>query len=285
MPACRFRSTLFLVLALLGLKANAGNLTLADSLFRQKDYFQAVTEYKRFLFFHSGKKDSLSIQAWFQMGLCYRNSRDWESAYSTFDTVMALSDSGPLRERAHFQSALVQLSQGSKGEAEFEFAGLAKFSPDSLTRSQAFFFQGICQIQRHGWEEARKSFQKYVRLSGSRIPPGMDSLLESGSRQKWRSPVTARWLSTALPGLGQAYTGYFLEGAFALTLNASLGWLVVYLVMQGQIVEGALAVFVLQRFYFGNREKAGQLASRFNEETSRSLADKVMKELDAATGP
>lgn len=280
----RFKWIALVFLIALDPGANAADLSMADSLFHQKDYFQAVTEYKRFLFFHADKKDSSSLQAWFQMGLCHRNSHEWDAARSAFDTVLALSDSGTLRERTRFQSALVQLAQGSTDEAEFEFAGLAKFSPDSVTRIKALFFKGICQVKRHGWEEARNSFQTYALLSKDSLPPRLDSLLRAAAGFRWRSLETAKWLSTALPGLGQAYAASPLEGLYSLTLNASTGWLTVYFLTQGQIVNGLLAFILWERFYFGNREKASQLTTRFNEEFAHSMADDALEEAGKVAG-
>ena len=280
----RFSPVVLFSLFVLESGAGAADLSIADTLFHQKDYFQAVTEYKRFLFFHSGKNDSLAMQAWFQMGLCYRNSREWESARSAFDTVRMFSDSGGLGERVRFQSALVQLAQGSIGEAEFEFAGLAKFSPDSLVRSKALFFRGICQIKRYSWEEARNSFQMYAIQSQGAIPQRLDSLLREALRFRWKSPETAKWLSTALPGLGQTYAGSPLEGLYSLTLNASSVWLLVYFLTQGQIVDGLLASILLERFYFGNREKASQLAAKFDEEFSHSMAGDLLEEVRTGFG-
>ncbi len=254
---------------------------MANALRGQKNYFAAVTEYKRFLFFHN-PSDS-TAQAWFDMGLCQRNLRNWAAAREAFDTV-AFLDSGSLREQARFQSALVQLAEGSPGEAEFEFAALVKFSPDSIVRGKALFFEGVCQIKRYAWEEARASFQHHAQMTGDSMPARLDSLLQQAALFKWRSPETAKQLSTFLPGLGQVYSGSYWEGAYSLTLNGSSIALLAVFLTQGQIVDAALVSILAERFYFGGREKAGQLAARVDEQTYSLAAKQALDEVEIGLG-
>lgn len=285
MPAFRFNPLAFFLTASLPLSAMSAEttgLSLADDLFQRRNYFDAVTEYKRFLYFHP-LEDSLAGRVWFRIGLCFRNSREWESALAAFNKVQSGPDSAILGEQSRFQSALVQLAHGSIGEAEFEFARLRKFSPDSAVRIKSVFFQGMCQVRRYAWKEARYSFQYYAQLSGNSLTPRLDSLLNVAAHKKWKSPETARRLSTFLPGAGQTYAGFPIEGLYALALNSVTAGFSVYFLLEGKIAEGLILGIVWERFYAGNRQKSGQLAARVTEAAEHAILEQILGEAGIAT--
>ncbi|HOP35573.1 MAG TPA: tetratricopeptide repeat protein, partial [Syntrophales bacterium] len=56
----------------------------AESLFEEKDYFRAITEYKRFLFLYPEDEGRVELSR-FRIGECYMRAERWEEAVASFN--------------------------------------------------------------------------------------------------------------------------------------------------------------------------------------------------------
>lgn len=89
---------------------------------------------------------------------------------------------------------------------------------------------------------------------------------------KFRSPSKAMRLSTFLPGLGQAYSGYPLKGLSSLLLEAGCGVLSVLSYSQGLFFTGTVfGVYPFYRFYQGGRRMSWFLAEKTNQQNENKL--------------
>jgi hypothetical protein len=80
------------------------------------------------------------------------------------------------------------------------------------------------------------------------------------------SVQTAKILSTILPGMGQFYTGNYLNGVGSLLWNVLSGYFTINALSNERIFDGiVISNFLWLRFYKGNLENAEKFAIDENE--------------------
>ncbi len=75
-------------------------LTFGNSLYKEEDYYRAITEYKRFIHFYPNH--SLTNKIKFQIGFSYLKGQKWDAALPYFQS---LSQDLNLKEEASFALA------------------------------------------------------------------------------------------------------------------------------------------------------------------------------------
>ncbi len=253
-------------------------LSLADSLYAWGNHSEAITEYRRYLFFHPRTERAGYI--WYRIGLAHKALGEWNRALRAFQRAEEHAQTDGERDWYRVERALIQMARGRWEPAQVVLLRVATFGRSPDVRRRAWFLLGVGYTYTFRWEEAERAFARY--FSDRRDPrwEKVRALLKRGKRLKLKSPRKARLLSTFLPGLGQAYVGDWGAAINALALNGLASYLWGKPALKGRYADSAFWFLTLfWRYYTGNRFRAEKLAERRNLEIRQMLAEKVLDAL------
>ena len=244
-------------------------LTLAESFLASGAPAQAVTEYKRFLFFHP--QDSRAAEVRSRLGLCLLAEGRHQEGMAVLRQAAAVQPGLELR----LEVVRALLRAGRLAEAEQELLGLQAFSGGP--ERDIWLHLALLRIEQGRWAEAEEALLRAFPEGDLR--PLRELLAEAG-RQKRKSPRTARLLSALLPGAGQAYAGDPADGLNALAVNGGIAVLAAAAAVNRYYPEAVLLVlFPLRRYYTGNIGNAGRLAEQRNAAAEREYRRRVLEAL------
>lgn len=255
-------------------------LDLAERFFDSGNYEEAITEYKRFIFYNP-QSESISY-AYYKIGLAYRNEKKWNESINALHLSIQTATSESIKNEREIALAVVLIASGNYSDAEFQLLKVESFSPFLLLRRKAAFFRGIASLYAHKWKDARTAFQKYFKedslFESSVLSRSLDSLLLLAQYLKYKSPRLAKILSTILPGSGQIYAGDILNGLNSLVINSLTGYLLVSSLIKGDFT-GAILIYVplFQRYYLGNRFRAEKIAENYNKKLNEKIINNILR--------
>ena len=240
------------------------------------NYENAITEYKRFIYFNPTDENISEI--YYKIGLAYRNKGDWKNALDAFRKSSATTLTDSISDERRIIIATTQIAKGNYSAAEFELLKLSLFSKYPEVKRKAYFFLGVCYIYSFKWNEAEKSFTQYFSDSIPNRFSKIDSLLAQAKNFKYKSPKLAKLLSTFLPGSGQIYAGNWLNGINALIVNGLTSYLL-FDALFDQRYEDLLItnITLFERYYRGNRYNAENIAELYNKKASQKYAKKTLE--------
>jgi tetratricopeptide (TPR) repeat protein len=280
MNLCTAKWIVVLSLAHFGIAVSADLLSLGEELEENRDYDAAITEFKRFMFFHPG--DDQTFRAYYGMGRCYRELKDWQKSFAAFQAALFSAPDEKTYGEISLSLADATFEAGKIEEGLLELDRITIGTQDQEAVRRAHFYKFIALVFRFHWKAAREAYAHYRSLledgRGSSSSRAIDSLLTSGETMKYLSPSHATWLSTFLPGLGQLYAGDLKNSLNALALNVSIAYLTYDVTLNRHYVEGALLFgSIFMRYYLGNRHHAGRLAAEENKRRNEMLAKEILR--------
>ena len=247
-------------------------LSLGKHLFEQGNYDAAITEYKRFLYFHP--TDERIGGVYYNIGLAYRAQGLWTEAIAAFRAATHLATDDEVKSDYQLELAVTLIAAQDYDLARLELIKVTMRAPSALLYRRALFLRAVAYVYQFRWEEARESLRNYT------TDERLDMLFDVVSDMPLKSARLARVLSTIFPGAGQVYVGNWRDGVNALLLNGALGFLAVDAVLDGYYMDAALwSVFIFWRYYRGNTFRAGHAAEQFNLQESHRAADAILQRL------
>lgn len=252
-------------------------LSLGRHLAAQGNYDAAITEYKRFLFFH--REDRRISEVYYDIALAYRVQGLWTEAIAAFRAATHIATDDEVKSECQLELAVTLIAAQDYDLARLELIKVTMRAPSALLYRRALFLQAVAYVYQFRWEEARESLRNYTP------DERLDMLFEVVSDMPLKSARLARVLSTIFPGAGQVYVGNWRDGVNALLLNGTLGFLAVDAVLDGYYMDAALwGVFIFWRYYRGNTFRAGHAAEQFNLQESRRAADAILQRFQEIVG-
>jgi tetratricopeptide (TPR) repeat protein len=234
-----------------------------QSLFAAGEYYRAIGELQRFLFFQP--EDSLAAEAQLTIGLALFCGERWLQAFEVFRRIARTAPDQTRRAEAALWMAETQARGGDQMEAVRLFQEVVRQYPDSIIAQRAAYLMGWSYMRQRRWIEARDAFAG-TDAASPYYPSSarLAAVLVIPPQLPHRSPTVARILSTVLPGTGQIYTGHTLDGLIGLGLHSAL--------IAGTIggigagLEGAAGIgaFFTWGFYRTQMSNAATLARDFN---------------------
>jgi tetratricopeptide (TPR) repeat protein len=257
------------------------DLQFAEYLFKEKNFYYAITEYKRFIFHHS---ESVFINyANYKIGLCYKKIKKYKLAQKFFEKVLDNNPKDELKERAYFMLAQTYIDEGNFEAARFELDELMQYSNSQEAISEAHYWKGISYLYQYKWKLAKKEFSQVIEGKRVDISKKLLSYIEAALNLPYLSKKKAMLLSTFLPGSGQIYSGKIIEGVISFILNGALGYFV-WRKLEARDYLSAVLIFNfgLLRFYQGNRENAYKAAQEYNKQLNLQILKrmKLLKNLN-----
>ena len=253
-------------------------LESADELVKKEEWKEACIILERIIF-DSSSPEIRNLSA-YKKAFCYKQLAEFEKAQRVMESINYSGLNDNLSFKYRYESALCAYLAGNFNDAESQIIQINNFISDSTSKQSALFLEVLILNELRKWDQSAK---KIVELISIYSPPEIkDSLLYLASKMyqkksipKLKKQSTAKVLSF-IPGLGQVYAGYFLEGTDAFLLNLAFLGFGVYQVYEGFYLTGYfIGAGGLSKTFFGNMRYAEFLVEKHNYNKSREFNDKV----------
>jgi len=254
-------------------------LSFANALLAEKDYYRAITEYKRFL--HLFPSNPEADAARYAVGLAYFRGEKWEPAIEAFRNVQATDENGECGKRAQLMIGEAAYHSGDYPAALDAFDAFARnhssddLSPDAAMRAtQCLFLLGKTRLA-----QAQAVRMTEQHSTDGRIAELLQEMKDSDNLPR-KSAALAGSLSAILPGAGQLYTERPRDAGISFLLNSSLIALAIIAFQNDEPVAGGILSVVELSWYAGNIYGAVNGAQKFN----RSQRQRFIEKLDFKCG-
>ncbi len=236
----------------------------ADTLFASGNYYKAITEYKRLLFFDS---DSIYAEhSFFRIAESYKAGGFYDNAESWFKRALNFTRSKERKKLIDIELIRTLIVSRKTNAALNELDSFENKFGDSLT---ADYWRGWTYLLNNQPELA--SFYFNESAAGKSISEEVNKIIN----RKY-SLFNVKLMSYILPGSGQVYTEHYFSGAVSLAWNILFGYMTVKAFQDRRIVEGLLIGDLLWlRFYKGNIQNA----ERFAKEKNIKLINRLIENL------
>ncbi len=247
---------------------------------------EAITEYRRALFF--GKEKGERSRAYYLMGIEYRELEQWQKAEQAFENALMTVETESLKAEVTMALASAYIVSEKPGLALMSLIPLLQETNNDAVYNQALLLCVIAEVKQHNWKQAilfvDQLAKKNSGTSDSTIVQ-LRAFLVEAEKQKPLDPEKAKFLSTILPGSGQMYSGDVVNGLHAFALNSINVWVVINNIIQADYVSAVVyAVLVTERYYAGNRYHAEQIAIKANEIMETHLTKTILSVLSKYAG-
>lgn len=251
-------------------------LILGDHFVKLNNYDAAITEYKRFIFFHPD--DPRVAKTYNQIGLAYRSQSLWQEAVLSMRNAVLNAITPTDMSEFQLNLAVTLIVAKNYDLARLELIKVMLRNADDITYKRSLFLQAVTYIYQFRWEEAREVIKQYT------TDDLLDQLLENAINLPHKSKKIARVLSAIIPGTGQMYAGKWGGGLNALMLNGALGYVSVDAILNKNYIDAALwTYFIFVRYYMGNLYRAETAADTVNQEQSEQAAENILQRLQEIT--
>jgi TM2 domain-containing membrane protein YozV len=235
----------------------------AHALYEAGEYYRAIGEFQRFLFFQP--EHPLASEAQLNIGLAFFCGERWLQAFEVFRAVTRLAQDAPTRQVAALWMAETRARGGDDAQAIRFYQDVIGQYPGTSVAERASYLIGWGLMRQRQWDLAHQAFdsvdpQSFYADSARRLA----AVLEPAPALPQRSPAVARLLSTALPGAGQIYTGQTLDGLIGLGVHAALIAGTAGAVSAGLEAAAAVSAFFTWGFYSTQMSNAAVSARDFN---------------------
>jgi tetratricopeptide (TPR) repeat protein len=233
----------------------------AVNLYSEEDYFDAITEFKRLLFFDESGNYSYSANLF--IGLSYKMGGRYSDALQYLALAKINSGSDEEYLRCSVEIIKINILRRTISRA------LALL--DSLDRDKRFqnksaeidYWKGWAYIFSNEWHNASLAFSEIQETYQLAV------LCDSVNNELY-NPQLAKYLSI-VPGAGQFYTGEYVSGLISIGWNVLWGYLTIEALVEDRIFDGVLIGSLLWwRFYSGNLQNAEKFALEKNLKITNS---------------
>lgn len=268
-----FLVLLFLILLPKESLSETGSLSVSEdkqynfamSLFNEGEYYRAITEWKRFVYYFP--ESELIEDATLYIGKSYLMGEKYEDAINKFkDFRETFPNSSLIPECLYF----IGIGHFKKEEYHWSrvfFEKLEREYPDNIWTDRAIIMKWWSYVKEGDFHKARDEikpesiFDKKLRLTVEEL----SHEIEKGERLPRKSPYTAGLLAAILPGSGHFYLGRYKDGATAFLLNASFIWGAVVSFQQNNYAVAGILTFFEVGWWTGNIYSAVGAAHKYNK--------------------
>lgn len=243
---------------------------LADSLFLAGAYEKAAVKYEAQYF--KAENINESAKALLQKARCYKQLQQFDNALLNLARIPVYSISDSLAEELRYETLLCTYLIEDYHKAEFLISQYKQEIQRISVQERILMLEVLTKNHLSKYEDAKAAFKALMTLK--KINLNTDSVY--ALVPKLKNPKKAEILSAIIPGSGQVYAGYPLEGAASLLLQTATLGFGAYKIYQGYYFIGFFTGFGLfQKFYFGGMNRAAFLTEKRNKEKNQEFNKKV----------
>jgi tetratricopeptide (TPR) repeat protein len=257
-------------------------MELADHFFKQEDYYRAITEYKRFLFFFP-QSSKIEDASW-KIAQSYFKGQKWDEAISAADQMIQKFPNSARLPELYLLQGLCFAEKKNYPRARSYFEKAKDSSADFQMRQEAQWQIAMTYRKEERWKEAVKELRAID--PGSPLYPRSERWARGLDRMDLipqKSPVTAGILAI-LPGAGHLYCERYRDATIAFLLNGAFIWGMVEAFQNESYVVGGILTFFELGWYSGNIYSAVSSAHKYNRKKKQEYLNNLEKEVRISTG-
>lgn len=240
-------------------------IQLADSLYSNNNFFEAATEYERFLY--NFPSDSNREYAYFKLGLTYLKNNESEKGENVIRKVIELSNSYSRKAQLVLAKNFMQNSKFT--QARLEIQELIIFTGDTIETKELNRILGWINLEKNELKKAKYQFSIAHDSEMVKQTRSFDLIPR-------KNPFIAILLSSIIPGTGEIYCGHYWTGIASFMINAASVIGIVLSIKNENYVDAALILSIFfNRFYLGSRHNAYDFATEFNEKLFQTKLNKI----------
>jgi len=234
---------------------------LAKKLYDEENYFDAVTEFKRLLFFD--ESGTYSYQANDLIGLSYKYGGKFSDAVRHFTIAELDSKTDSEIYNSRLEIIKVNILRRTIQRALILLDSLENDARFNKNLEEINYWRGWAYIFSDDWEKASSSFSK--------IQPNHQLVVFCDSINNDLYTVQLAKILSFVPGAGQFYTGEYVSGLISIGWNVLWGYLTINAFIEDRVFDGLMIGTLLWwRFYSGNIQNAEKFALEKNLEKTNS---------------
>ncbi|NLJ10794.1 MAG: hypothetical protein GX438_10710 [Treponema sp.] len=269
-----FKKNIFLII-LLSIASNVFPqefIQFANDLYKERDYFRAITEYKRSRFF--SKDIDLNWICSVRIAESYWLSQKYESS---LEYLFSIKDINDVRKKEWLLTTIALNYYGMKLFPNAKMYFNEAIEKNDLLSPMPYLYRSLLNMEGDNFNDARSDLLSIKNerwtYNSDQIEQTIDfasNTLQNIQSLPKKSPVLAASLSTLIPGLGQMYSGHWFDAIQAFTMIGSfaLASYGVYLYEKANngsyIYTGVLGAITLS-FHLSNIYGAYKTAGFYNQ--------------------
>ena len=256
---------------------------LADHFFADGDYYRAITEYKRFLFFFP--QSLRAEEARWKISTSYFYGKKWDEALSAADELLTRYPLSPWVPEALLLKGRCWAEKKEYSQARHFFRRVEETAPEKAAATEAQWQTALTYVKEEKWKEAADEFRKVNPTS--KLYPKAEYLARGLDRMDevpQKSPPAAGILAALLPGAGHLYSERYRDAAIAFVLNGAFIWGTVEAFEHKNYVLGGILTFFELGWYSGNIYSAVSGAHKYNRDKKKDYLDQLEKEGNLSMG-
>ncbi len=254
-------------------------ITFGKNLYQNKEYYRAITEFKRFIFLfpkHGEVDDArvLIAKSYF-LGKNYEECAKYIGKHNIevkqygkkVDMLLILGDCYIKMKRYILAKEVFQtLIDTSKNAKTYNLA--------YLRLARLFVIEGKWQEASDAYANVKddKELTLMAKKASAEIVKGVDI--------DKKNPVTAGILAAVLPGAGHLYVGRKQDAIVSFVLNSAFIWGIVEAFKGEKYVVGGVLCFFEFGWYGGNINGAVNGAYKYNDGERKNFQDSFFKNFD-----
>jgi TM2 domain-containing membrane protein YozV len=232
---------------------------LAKELYEKENYFDAITEFERLLFFDNTEK--YSYEANRLIGLSYKEGAKFSDAIHYFSMAEINANTNEEVFESRIELVKVNILRRTTERALTLLKQLDNDERFLDKKDDINYWTGWTYIFADNWEKASISFQA--------INPELATFCDSVNGDFYN--VTLAKSLSIIPGVGQFYTGEYVSGFISIGWNVLWGYLTINAFMEDRVFDGfVIGTLLWWRFYSGNLQNAEKFAQLKNLEKTNS---------------
>jgi tetratricopeptide (TPR) repeat protein len=258
-------------------------MALGDYFYEEGDYYRAITEYKRFLFFFPGSPRV--EEALWKIAHSYFRGEKWDEALAAGDVLLKRFPSSPWLAETLLLKGRCWAEKKEYSQARYFFRRVQDVAPGKAAADEARWQTALTYLKEEKWKEAAGEFRKLE--PSSKLYPRAEFLAQGLDRideVPRKSPVGAGILAAILPGAGHLYCERYRDAAVSFALNGAFIWGMVESFRHENYVVGGILTFFELGWYSGNIYSAVSSAHKYNRDKKKEYLNSLEGESPLSWG-
>jgi tetratricopeptide (TPR) repeat protein len=251
----------------------------ADHLFKEKEYYRAITEYYRLSYNYTDPTKKTDLFR--KIGLCHYYGADYEGYISFLEKNQNYFESNTrirTEMNLYLGKSYYQLNHYQKAINTIEWRDM---SPDTIFSDEIHLFLAIAYAREFDWQTALKKIQLIESDSPQKtVAENISRSLRNFSDLPQKKPFWAGFLSAIIPGSGYIYCDRVGTGISSLLVNGLLIWAISDAIRQEQYGIAATAGFFGIGWYIGNITGSVEAANVYNTHIRNEFVNKILEQED-----
>jgi len=236
----------------------------AKEQFEKEEYFDAITEFKRLIFFDACKKFSYSANLF--IAKSYSHGGFYKLAEEYFMRAARFSRSPRELYEVKLEALKMYLVSRDESRALNLISEITSRKDFLDFKNESIYWSGMVHLFFNHAEAAKMFFNQITtnEFELFNYVQFLNEICDSISANQ-KSVGTAKLLSYILPGAGQIYLGHYFRGISSFTWNALSIYLAADAFSSKRDFDGVMIMSLIwYRFYSGNIENTDKFAENFN---------------------